>query len=107
MTKRTARTDSNYIIYAMTSERGDSYIGLTRKGKLSETKAVLERWRKHKSRARNENRMWALYIYLKSGGLDMAWTHTVIDVIRGRKEAYAYERELVKIMEPELNDQYL
>jgi hypothetical protein len=27
-------------------------------------------------------------------------------VIRGRKEAYAYERELVKLFEPELNDQY-
>jgi len=28
-------------------------------------------------------------------------------VIRGRKEAYAYERELVKLIKPELNDQYL
>jgi hypothetical protein len=106
-TKRTARSDSNYIIYAMTSERGDSYVGLTRKGKLTETKAVLERWRKHKSRARNENRLWALYIYLKSGGLDMTWEHRVLAVIRGRKEAYAYERELVKMIEPELNDQYM
>ena len=106
-TKRTARSDSNYVIYAMTSEAGDSYIGLTRKGKLTVTKAVLERWRKHKSRARNENRLWALYVYLNDGGLDMTWTHTVLDVIRGRAEAYAYERELVKHMEPELNDQYL
>ena len=106
-TKRTARSDSNYVIYAMTSERGDSYIGLTRKGKLTVTRAVLERWRKHKSRARNENRMWALYVYLKTGGLDMTWTHTVLDVIRGRAEAYAYERELVKHIAPELNDQYL
>ncbi len=31
MTRRTPRQDCNYIIYAMTSERGDSYIGLTRK----------------------------------------------------------------------------
>jgi hypothetical protein len=27
-------------------------------------------------------------------------------VIRGRAEAYAYERELVKQIQPELNDQY-
>jgi hypothetical protein len=27
--------------------------------------------------------------------------------MRGRAEAYAYERELVKLFEPELNDQYL
>jgi hypothetical protein len=28
-------------------------------------------------------------------------------VIRGRAEAYAYERELVKLIEPTLNDQYM
>jgi hypothetical protein len=28
-------------------------------------------------------------------------------VIRGRAEAYAYERELVKQIQPELNDQYI
>jgi len=48
-----------------------------------------------------------LYIYLKSGGLAMTWKHEIIAIVRGRKEAYAYERELVKLFEPELNDQYL
>ena len=67
MTRRTPRKDCNYVIYAMTSERGDTYIGLTRKSQPNVTKVVAERWRKHKSRARNENRLWALYIYLKSG----------------------------------------
>ena len=105
-TRRTPRSDCNYIIYAMTSERGDSYIGLTRKSLPNADKVIAERWRKHRSRAVNENRLWALYIYLKSGGLAMTWQHEVIAVIRGRKEAYAYERELVKLFEPELNDQY-
>ena len=106
-TKRTARKDSNYIIYEAVSERGENYIGLTRKGSVTVAKAVKERWRKHVSRARNENRLWALYIYLKSGGLDQTWEHTVIDIIRGRAEAYATERIIVKAVEPELNDQYL
>jgi hypothetical protein len=106
-TKRTARKDCNYIIYEMVSERGENYIGLTRKSLPNADKVVAERWRKHKSRARNENRMWALYIYLKSGGLDLAWHHRVIAVIRGRKEAYEYERHLVKEFRPTLNDQYL
>ena len=105
-TKRTARKDSNYIIYEAVSERGENYIGLTRKGDVTVARAVKERWRKHLSRARNENRLWALYIYLKSGGLDMAWEHRVITVIRGRAEAYAYERSLVKELGPTLNDQY-
>jgi hypothetical protein len=106
-TRRTPRKDSSYVIYEMTSELGDSYIGLTRKGTVTPVKAVLERWRKHKSRARNENRKWALYVYLKTGGLDLSWSHNILAIVRGRAEAYAYERELVKMAEPTLNDQYL
>jgi hypothetical protein len=44
---------------------------------------------------------------LKTGGLDLGWTHNIIAIVRGRAEAYAYERELVKMAEPTLNDQYL
>ena len=106
-TRRTPRKDSSYIIYEMTSELGDSYIGLTRKGTVTPVKAVLERWRKHKSRARNENRKWALYVYLNTGGLTMSWTHRIIEIVRGRAEAYAREREIVKTVRPQLNDQYL
>ncbi len=107
MMKRTARKDSNYIIYEAVSERGENYIGLTRKGSTTANKAVKERWRKHLSRARNENRLWALYVYLKTGGLDMTWEHKIIAVIRGRAEAYDFERGLVKELRPSLNDQYL
>jgi hypothetical protein len=106
-TRRTPRKDCNYIIYEMVSETGENYIGLTRKSLPNTNKVVLERWRKHKSRARNENRLWALYIYLKSGGLDMEWTHRVLAIVRGRAEAYEYERSLVKELTPTLNDQYL
>ena len=67
----------------------------------------MERWRKHKSRARNENRLWALYVYLKTGGLELEWEHRVLEIVRGRKAAYAREREIVKDRAPSLNDQYL
>ena len=105
MKKRTARKDSNFIIY-VAEHNGSAYIGLTRKGSNTVTKAVKERWRKHISRARNEDRDWELYRYIKSGNWD-GWTHQVLDIVRGRAEAYAYERELVKQIQPELNDQYL
>ena len=103
--RRTARKDSNYIIYAATHE-GKTYIGLTRKGSTTVNKAVKERWRKHVSRAHNEDRDWELYRYIKAGNWT-DWEHEVITVIRGRAEAYAYERELVMLYAPELNDQYL
>jgi hypothetical protein len=105
MTKRTARSDSNYIIYAAI-HNDEVYIGLTRKGKATVAKAVKERWRKHVSRARNEDRDWVIYNYMREGNWT-DWEHEVITVIRGRKEAYAYERELVKLYEPSLNDQYM
>ena len=107
MARRKTRSDCNYIIYEMTDERGENYIGLTRKSQPNADRVVAERWRKHKSRARNENRLWALYVYLKTGGLDLGWEHKILAIIRGRAEAYAYERELVKQVRPSLNDQYL
>lgn len=103
--KRTARRDSNYVIYVAT-HNGLAYIGLTRKGTVTIVKAVKERWRKHISRARHEDRDWEIYRYIKAGNWD-GWTHDVITVIRGRAEAYAYERALVKELAPELNDQYM
>jgi len=105
MTKRTARKDSNYVIY-VAMHNGSAYIGLTRKGSTTVNKAVKERWRKHVSRARNEARDWEIYNYMRDGNWD-GWTHEVITVIRGRAEAYAYERALVKEIQPELNDQYM
>ena len=105
-TRRTPRKDCNYIIYEMTDEFGNNYIGLTRKSLPSANKTVLERWRKHKSRARNEDRQWPLYLYLKDR-IDGLWSHKIITVIRGRAEAYDYERSLVKTLQPTLNDQYI
>jgi GIY-YIG catalytic domain len=103
--RRKTRSDSNYVIYAAQHE-GRVYIGLTRKGSTTVGKAVAERWRKHVSRARHEDRDWRIYNYMREGNWD-GWSHEVITVIRGRAEAYAYERALVKELEPELNDQYL
>ena len=103
--KRTARKDSNFVIY-VARHNGNEYIGLTRKGKTTVVKAVKERWRKHISRAKHEDRDWEIYRYIKAGNWT-DWEHEVITVIRGRAEAYAYERELVKLFQTNLNDQYM
>jgi hypothetical protein len=105
--ERKIRSDCNYIIYEAVDSAGMNYIGLTRKSQTTAAKSVKERWRKHLSRARNENRLWALYVYLKTGGLEHSWEHRILEIVRGRKAAYARERELVKELAPILNDQYL
>ena len=106
-TRRTARKDSSYIIYEAVSESGDNYIGLTRKTESTVAKSLKERWRRHVSRARNENRAWRLYEFMRAGGIEQAWEHRVLAIIRGRAEAYAWERAVVKEQRPSLNDQYL
>jgi hypothetical protein len=105
--QRKIRSDCNYIIYEARDELGNNYIGLTRKTESTVGRSIKERWRRHLSRARNENRLWALYVYLKTGGLDLAWEHRVLEIVRGRREAYARERLIVKAVKPTLNDQYL
>jgi GIY-YIG catalytic domain len=105
-TRRTARKDSSFIIYEAVSETGENYIGLTRKTETTVLKSLKERWRKHLSRARNEHRAWRLYEYMRAGGLEQTWEHRVLAIIRGRAEAYAWERAVVKEQQPTLNDQY-
>ena len=104
--KRTARKDSNYVIYMMEDSFGETYIGLTRKGSNTVSRAIGERWRRHVSRARNEQQAWTLYEYLRAGALEHEWTYTVLAVIRGRAEAYAHERSVVLEQRPTLNTQY-
>lgn len=105
--RRRARSDSNYVIYAMHAESGHVYIGLTRKGKVTVSRAVVERWRKHVSRAVNEDKDWVVYEYLRNGGIDERWEYEVLEVIRGRAAAYARERVIVKEQRPTLNTQYI
>lgn len=104
-TKRTARRDCNYVVYAVRHDN-NVYVGLTRKGSVSVGKAVKERWRRHISRARHEAQEWPVYQYIRAGAW-CGWEHRVICVIRGRAEAYAWEREFVKWHQPNLNSQYL
>ena len=106
-TRRTARKDSSFIIYEAVSATGENYIGLTRKTETTVLKSLKERWSKHLSRARCENREWRLYEYMRAGGLEQTWEHRVLAIIRGRAEAYAWERAVVKEQQPTLNDQYL
>ena len=106
-TRRTARKDSTFIIYEAVSETGENYIGLTRKTETTVLKSLKERWRRHLSRARNEQRAWRLYEYMRAGGLEQTWEHRILAIIRGRAAAYDLERSMVKEQEPTLNDQYL
>jgi hypothetical protein len=107
-TRRTARKDCLFVIYEwQSSEEGQTYVGLTRKTEGSILGSVVARWKKHESRAQHEpEKDWPLYEHLRNGGARVGWRLVVLEVVRGRAEAYARERDVVKERRPTLNLQY-
>jgi len=99
---RKKRSDRNYVLYNISCETtGDSYIGLTVATGRAFLRSVKVRVQKHLSRARRENKDWNLYAFLKEN--EEVLQYEVIEVIRGRKNAYQREREIIAEMNPTLN----
>jgi hypothetical protein len=97
------RNDRNYILYRLEdSQTGYSYIGLTVANGRAFLRSVKVRVQKHLSRARREDKDWALYKFLRENQ-DVELTYEVLEIVRGRKPAYQRERELIAELEPELN----
>ena len=97
---RKKRNDRNYILYQLTVD-DQTYIGLTVAVGRAFLRSVKVRVQKHLSRARVENKEWTVCIALKDAEVIQ---YEVLEVVRGRKNAYQRERELIYTMEPTLND---
>jgi hypothetical protein len=101
MTVRKKRNDRNYIIYRVTI--GDEiYVGLTVAVGRGYWKSVKIRVQKHISRALNEDKDWTMCNCIRES--DETIYYEILEVIRGRKNAYQRERELIRELEPSLND---
>ena len=98
---RKKRVDRLHIIYVIRSGE-DFYIGVTAKTESTVLKSVKTRINKHIYRSRSEDKSWALYDALRERGVG-AFTVRVIDVIRGKSEAHAVERALIRELRPNLN----
>lgn len=97
------RSDRNYVLYQVTCmDTGDSYIGLTVARGRAFVRSVKVRWQKHVSRAFRENKAWAFCDFLRNNA-DAEFRYEVIEVVRGRKNAYQREREIIADFEPSLN----
>ena len=97
---RKKRNDRNYILYHLSVD-GQSYIGLTVAVGRAFLRSVKVRVQKHQSRALVENKDWSLCEALRYADHIQ---YSVIEVVRGRKNAYQRERELIAEFQPELND---
>lgn len=98
---RKKRSDRNYVLYRL-EMGGESYVGLTVAQGRAFLRSVKVRVQKHLSRAKRENKDWSLYTFLRNNE-DVTICYEVLEVVRGRKDAYQRERELIKVEQPTLN----
>jgi len=100
---RKKRSDRNHVIYEIVnSENGKSYIGITAAiGRRFQYSAKL-RLQKHFSRARREDKQWALYIDMREHEQEV-YQLFIVDIVRGKALAHQIEVELLKEFQYELN----
>jgi len=100
---RKKRSDRNHVIYEIVNIlTGASYLGVTACiGRRIHYSAHL-RFQKHQSRARRENKQWALYRDMKEFGPE-CYELFIVDVVRGKALAHRIETDLLKEFNYELN----
>ena len=100
---RKKRKDRNHVIYEIVNTTtGASYLGITAAiGRRFHYSAHL-RFLKHQSRARKENKQWALYIDMRENDPSV-YELFIVDVVRGKALAHQIETKLLKKYNYELN----
>jgi predicted GNAT family acetyltransferase len=100
---RKKRSDRNHVIYEIVNTlTGASYLGVTAAIGRRFNYSVVLRFQKHQSRARKENKSWALYIDMKENDPDV-YELFIVDVVRGKALAHQIETKLLKQFQYELN----
>lgn len=99
---RKRRSDRLHIIYVLTNEvTGEQYVGIT----AGKTKRELRvRVQKHIRRALTEGLDWSLCKAIRAFGPE-SFTYGILETVRGKTEAHAREREIIREFNPALNTQ--
>ena len=101
-TARKRRSDRNHAIYELYCDvTGESYIGVTVVDG-SALASVRGRFNRHLSRAKTESKDWFLCEALRKYGRE-GFTPYLLEVVRGKAQAHARERELTAELQPALN----
>ena len=99
---RKKRSDRRHIIYSMTNTvTGDFYIGITQGFRQKDLKVRVQ---KHVRRALTEDKNWSLCKAIRHFGADQFFSQ-IIEVVRGKPQAHAIERSMIKEYLPTLNTQ--
>lgn len=81
---------------------GREYIGVTIVNGRSPTKSLQRRFQKHVQRAWAEDKQWKLSAAIRKYGAE-AFDVEIIQIVRGKSQAHAVERELIRARKPKLN----
>ena len=99
---RKRRNDRNHVIYQLTAPNGDRYVGVTfARGRAWKRSAKI-RWEAHVRNALDYDRQNLLSVSIREHGTEN-FAREVLEIVRGKKNAHARERELLQMLQPELN----
>lgn len=99
--RRAKRKDRTHVVYQL-EVQGMLYIGITAKSRSTPLRSVWDRWQKHQSRARQEEKSWPLCVAIRKYGAE-AFSYSVVEVVRGKALAHQREREIIREVKPKLN----
>jgi len=99
---RKRRNDRNHVIYQITAPNGDRYVGITFARGRAWKRSTKIRWEAHVRNALDYDRQNLLSVSIREYG-PKTFVREVLEIVRGKKNAHARERELIKLMQPELN----
>jgi len=100
---RRRRNDRNHLIYLIECDAtGQQYVGVTVMKGIAKKRTLDQRWKAHCYKALTLNEDWALPKAIRKYGPD-SFHIQIMDVIRGKANAFAYEAELINTLCPKLN----
>jgi hypothetical protein len=104
---RKKRSDRYHLVYQLTSPEGEKYIGVTfvrgdSRSMKARNKSVNARFGCHVNNALSYDHKTLLCEAIRECGPE-AFLKDVLEVVRGKKEVHARERELIAEIQPELN----
>ena len=103
MSKRKKRSDRNHIIYQLTNTvNGEKYIGVTVVTGRAYLKSLRSRWIRHIYKATKAMAQYPISESIREYG-EQAFTREILTKVRGKKNAFEMESQLINEIRPKLN----
>jgi len=104
MKRKRKRSDRSHVIYQLRLKTtGESYVGVTHRGKSTSRAGAERRFRQHVSRAKwEETKLWPLCEAIRKHGAE-AFELQILETVRGKALGHERERYWIAELKPSLN----